>query len=128
MEGSATEIPLNDSGLAYCSRQNDGLRAMLITLGWFTEHGRVAERVPHIWERDGLRFLTELSDSTTAELTWMLDRTKVRTTLARLGRGTLDAKRMPLANRLLTTFAVLAEAERDFGRLNAELNGVVTQY
>jgi len=33
-----------------------------------------------------------------------------------------------MANRLLTTFAVLAEAERDFGRLNAELNGVVTQY
>jgi len=50
--------------------------AMLITLGWFTEHGRVAERVPHIWERDGLRFLTELSDSTTAELTWMLDETR----------------------------------------------------
>jgi hypothetical protein len=88
----------------------------------------VAERVPHIWERDGLRFLTELSDSTTAELTWMLDRNKVRTTLARLRRGTLDAKRTPMANRLLTTFAVLAEAERDFGRLNAELSGVVTQY
>jgi hypothetical protein len=31
---------------------------------------------------------------------------------------------MSSANRLLTTFAVLAEAERDFGGLNAELPAV----
>ena len=51
----------------------------------------------------------------------MLGRNKVRTTLNRLRRGELDGKQMSKANRLLTTFAVLAEAERDFGRLNAEL-------
>jgi hypothetical protein len=84
----------------------------------------VAERTPHIWDGDGLKLLTELSDSTTAELTWMLDRNKVRTVLNRLRRGKLDGKRMSSANRLLTTFAVLAEAERDFGGLNAELPAV----
>jgi hypothetical protein len=31
---------------------------------------------------------------------------------------------MSAANQLLTTFAVLAEAERDFGGLNAELAAV----
>ncbi len=80
-----------------------------------------AERNPHIQDGEGLRLLTELSDGTTAELTWMLGRNKVRTTLNRLRRGELDGKQMSKANRLLTTFAVLAEAERDFGRLNAEL-------
>jgi hypothetical protein len=84
----------------------------------------VAERTPHIWDGDGQQLLTELSDGTTAELTWMLDRSKVRTTLDRLRRGDLDGKRMSAANRLLTTFAVLAEAERDFGGLNAELAAV----
>jgi hypothetical protein len=88
----------------------------------------LADRAPHIWDGDGLQFLTELSDGTTDELTWMLDRNKVKATLGRLRRGTLDAKRMPMANRLLATFAVLAEAERDFGRLNAELTGVVAQH
>jgi hypothetical protein len=83
-----------------------------------------AERTPHIWAGDGLQLLTELSDSTTAELTWMLDRNKVKTLLNRLRRGELDGKRMSTANRLLTTFAVLAEAERDFGGLNAELAAV----
>jgi hypothetical protein len=36
----------------------------------------------------------------------------------------LDGKRLSAANRLLTTFAVLAEAERDFGGLNDELAAV----
>ena len=54
----------------------------------------------------------------------MLDRNKVRTALNRLRRGELDGKRMSSANRLLTTFAVLAEAERDFGELNTELAAV----
>jgi hypothetical protein len=31
---------------------------------------------------------------------------------------------MATANRLLTTFAVFAEAERDFGELNAELTAL----
>jgi hypothetical protein len=83
----------------------------------------VAERTPHIWDGDGLKLLTELPDSTTTELTWMLDRNKVRTVLNRLRRGELDGM-MSSANRLLTTFAVLAEAERDFGGLNAELAAV----
>jgi hypothetical protein len=86
--------------------------------------GVVPERTPHIWDGDGLQLLTELSDRTTAELTWMLDQDKVRTALHRLGRGKLDTKQMSTANRLLTTFAVLAEAERDFGGLNAELGAV----
>jgi hypothetical protein len=81
----------------------------------------VAERIPNIWDGNGLHLLTELSDITTAELTWMLNRNKVKTTLDRLRRGELEDKRMSTANRLLTTFAVLAEAERDFGGLNAEL-------
>jgi hypothetical protein len=51
----------------------------------------------------------------------MLDRNKVRTVLNRLRRG---EGMMSSANRLLTTFAVLAEAERDFGGLNAELAAV----
>ena len=80
-----------------------------------------AERAPHIWDGDGLQLLTKLSDCTTAELTWMLDRNKVRTVLNHLHRGELDGTRLFTANRLLTTFAVLAQAERDFGRLNAEL-------
>jgi hypothetical protein len=84
----------------------------------------VAERTLHIWDGDGLQLLTELSDGTTAELTWMLDRNRVRTALDRLRCGELDAKQMSAANRLLTTFAVLAEAERDFGGLNAELAAV----
>lgn len=54
----------------------------------------------------------------------MLDRNRVRTALDRLRRGELDAKQMSAANRLLTTFAVLAEAERDFDELNAELAAV----
>ena len=54
----------------------------------------------------------------------MLDRNRVRTALDRLRRGELDAKQMSAANRLLTTFAVLAEAERDFDALNAELAAV----
>jgi hypothetical protein len=82
-----------------------------------------AQRTPHIWDGDGLKLLTELPDSTTTELTWMLDRNKVRTVLNRLRRGELDGM-MSSANRLLTTFAVLAEAERDFGGLNAELAAV----
>jgi hypothetical protein len=84
----------------------------------------VAEPTPHIWDGAGLQLLTELSDGTTAELTWMLDRNKVKTTLNRLRRRDLDGRRMSTANRLLTTFAVLAEAERDFGGLNAELASV----
>ncbi len=72
----------------------------------------VAEGTPHIWDGDGLKLLTELSDSTTTELTWMLDRNKVRTVLNRLRRGELDGM-MSSENRLLTTFAVLAEPERD---------------
>jgi hypothetical protein len=84
----------------------------------------VAERTPQIWDGDGLQLLTELSDGTTAELTWMLDRNKVTAALNRLRRGELDGKRTSKANRLLTTFAVLADAERDFGALNAELAGV----
>jgi hypothetical protein len=84
----------------------------------------VAERIPHIWDGDGLQLLTQLSDGTTAELTWMLDRNRVRTALDRLRRGELDSKQVSAANRLLTTFAVLAEAERDFDELNAELAAV----
>jgi len=84
----------------------------------------VAERTPYIWDRDGLQLLSELSEATTAELTWMLERKKVRTALDRLRQGELDRERMSTANRLLTTFAVLAEAERDFAALNAELTAV----
>jgi hypothetical protein len=84
----------------------------------------VAEPTPSIWDGDGLQLLTELPDGTTAELTWMLDRNKVRNALDRTRRGELDGKRMFTANRLLTTFAVLAEAERDFAGLNAELAAV----
>ena len=84
----------------------------------------VAERIPHIWDGDGLQLLTQLSDGTPAELTWMLDPNRVRTGLDRLRRGELDAKQMSAANRLLTTFAVLAEAERDFDALNTELAAV----
>jgi len=83
-----------------------------------------AERTPRIWDGDGLQLLTELSDGTTAELTWMLDRNKVGTALHRLHRGKLDDRRIATANRLLTTFAVLAEAERDFAALNAEVTAV----
>jgi hypothetical protein len=83
-----------------------------------------AEHIPSICDGDGLQLLIELSERTTAELTWMLDRNKVRTALDRLRRGELDSKRMSKANRLLTTFAVLAEAERDFAGLNAELAAV----
>ena len=54
----------------------------------------------------------------------MLDPNKVRTALDRLRRGELDGKRMSTTNRLLTTIAVLAEAERDFDGLNAELTEV----
>jgi hypothetical protein len=86
--------------------------------------GGVGERTPHIWDGDGLQLLNELAEGTTAELTWMLDRNKVRTVLDRLSREELDDKPTSGANRLLTTFAVLAEAERDFGRLNAELTAV----
>ena len=84
----------------------------------------VAERIPHIWDGHGLQLLTQLSDGTPAELTWMLDQNKVTTALDRLRRGELDAKQMSAANRLLTTFAVLAEAERDFDALNTELAAV----
>jgi hypothetical protein len=83
-----------------------------------------AEATPRIWDGDGLQLLTELFDGSTAELTWMLDRSKVGTALHRLHRGTLDDRRMATANRLLTTFAVLGEAERDFGELNAEVNAI----
>jgi hypothetical protein len=83
-----------------------------------------AEPTPRIWDGDGLQLLTELSDGTTAELTWMLDRNNVGTALHRLRQGKLDDKRMATANRLLTTFAVFAEAERDFGELNAELTAL----
>jgi hypothetical protein len=83
-----------------------------------------AQRTPHIWDGDGLKLLTELADGTTAELTWMLDRNKVRSALNRLRGEELDGKQMSSANRLLTTFAVLAEAERDFGGLNTELASV----
>jgi hypothetical protein len=48
-------------------------------------------------------------------------RKKIKTALDQLCRGNLDCKRMSAANRLLTTFAVLAEAERGFRRLNSEL-------
>jgi hypothetical protein len=81
-------------------------------------------RTPHIWDGNGLQVLTELSDDSTAELTWMLDRKRVKTTMDRLRRGDLDGKQMPKANWLLTTFAVLARAERAFGGLNAELAAV----
>lgn len=84
----------------------------------------VGERTPHIWDGDGLQLLTELSEGTTAELTWMLNRNKVRTALDRLSRGELDGKPTSGANRLLMTFAVLAAAEREFGQLNAELTAV----
>ena len=90
----------------------------------YVDGAGVADHTPHIWDGDGLQVLTELSDGTTAELTWMLDRNKVRTALDRLRRGQLDGERMSTANRLLTTFAVLANAERDFSRLNAELGAV----
>jgi hypothetical protein len=87
-----------------------------------------AARTPYIWDGDGLQLLNELSDGTTAELTWMLDRNKVSTTLDSLRRGDLDGKRMSTANWLLTTFAVLAEAERDFLGLNAELAAVARRW
>jgi hypothetical protein len=87
----------------------------------YVHGGSVQNHTPHVWDGDGLQLLTELSDGTTAELTWMLDRNKVRTTLKQLRRGELDDKRISTANRLLTTFAVLARAERDFSGLNAEL-------
>jgi hypothetical protein len=51
----------------------------------------------------------------------MLDQNKVSTALQHLRRGELEGKQMSTVNRLLTTFAVLAEAERDFRGLNAEL-------
>jgi hypothetical protein len=81
----------------------------------------VSEPTPRIWDGGGLQLLTELSEHTTAELTWMLDRKKIKTALDQLCGGNLDCKRMSAANRLLTTFAVLAEAERGFRRLNSEL-------
>ena len=85
-----------------------------------------AERTSNIWDEDGLQVLTDLCDGTTAELTWMLGRNKVKTALNRLRRGESDGKWMSSANRLLTTFAVLAKAERDFGQLNAELAAVAS--
>jgi hypothetical protein len=81
----------------------------------------VSEPTPRIWDGGGLQLLTEFSEHTTAELTWMLDRKKIKTALDQLCGGNLDCKRMSAANRLLTTFAVLAEAERGFRRLNSEL-------
>jgi hypothetical protein len=83
-----------------------------------------SKRTPYIWEGDGLQLLTELSDSTTAELTWMLDRDRVTTALNRIRQGKSTDKPMTSKNWLLTAFAVLAEAERDFSRLNAELGAV----
>jgi hypothetical protein len=91
-------------------------------------HGVGPEHTPRIWDGDGLQLLTELSDGTTAELTWMLDENKVRSALDRLRRGQLDGKRTSTANWLLTTFAVLAEAERDFRGLNAELAAVARRW
>ena len=90
----------------------------------YVHGGGLPERTPHIWDGDGLQLLTELSDGTTAELTWMLDQNQVRSALKSLRRGELAATRIPRANRLLTTFAVLAEAERAFSGLNAELAAV----
>jgi hypothetical protein len=82
--------------------------------------------IPYIWEGDGLQLLIELFDSTTAELTWMLDRNKVTTRLNRLRLGESNGKPMSSTNWLLTAFAILAEAERDFSSLNAELAAVGT--
>jgi hypothetical protein len=89
----------------------------------------VAERIPHIWDGDGLDLLTQLSDGTTAELTWMLDHNKVRTALDRLRRGELDAKQVSPANRLLTTRgtcrgrARLRRAQRRTRRRRLALSG-----
>jgi hypothetical protein len=87
----------------------------------YVSGGGLPENTPHIWDGDGLQVLTELSDGTTGELTWMLDHRQVRIALKSLRRTELAATRIPKANRLLTTFAVLAEAERAFSGLNAEL-------
>ena len=56
--------------------------------------GVVPESTPHIWDGDGLQLLTELSDCTTAELTWMLDQNKVSTALQHLRQGELEGKQM----------------------------------
>ena len=86
--------------------------------------GDLPQHTPNIWDGDGLQLITELSDGTTAELTWMLDQNQVRSALKNLRRGELATTRISKANRLLTTFAVLAEAERAFSGLNAELCAV----
>jgi hypothetical protein len=89
----------------------------------YVHGGGLPEHTPHIWDGDGLKLLTELSDGTTAELTWMLDQNQVRTAL-RGSPGELAAGRIRRADRLLTAFAVLAEAERAFSGLNAGLGAV----
>lgn len=58
----------------------------------YVDGAGVADHTPHIWQGDGLQVLTELSDGSTAELTWMLDRKKVKTTVDRLHRGQLDCE------------------------------------
>ena len=83
-----------------------------------------AQRTPHIWDGDGLKLLTELSDGTTAELTWMLDRNKVRTALNRSAEGSWMASKCPARTGCSRRSQYFAEAERDFGELNTELAAV----
>lgn len=86
----------------------------------YVKGGLPAAEAAHIWDGDGIDVLTELVESSTSQITWMLDRTTVLAALAGLRSGELPSRRLTAANWLLTTFAVMAAAEREFGSLNAD--------